>query len=149
MMNIRDMLTKLNAISEAPALNPKDIEDKVVDVAAQWQKNKIGAAAGSMVDKFDQQAANVAKMGDKELLQQPGVSPQNLAKVKAAWADYKTTRAGQEYGNLPGQKPLASIDKDMMDKMDPKMKARVQDKNAPRFLGFKIDKDQSIPDYNE
>ena len=146
---MRDILTKLAAISEAPALNPKDIENKAVDLAAQWQKNKIGASVGNMIDKFDKAADKYTGMSDQEALKQPGVTPQNLPKIKAAWANYKNTRAGQEYGNLPGQKPMASLDKDMMDKLDPKMKARVQDKNAPRFLGFKIDKDQSMPDYND
>jgi hypothetical protein len=148
-MNMRGILTKLAAISEAPALNPKDIENKTVDIAAQWQKNKIGAAAGEITDKFDKAADKYTGMSDQEALKQPGVTPENLPQIRAAWADYKKTRAGQAYGNLPGQKPLASLDKDMMNKMDPKMKARVQDKNAPRFLGFKIDKDQSMPDYND
>ncbi len=149
-MNIRDILNKLDTISEAPAVDIKDIENKAVDLAAQWQKNKIGASVGNMIDKFDNVASKYTNMSDEEALKQPGVTPQNLPKIKAAWANYKNTRAGQEYGNLPGQKPMASLDKDMMDKLDPEIRARVQDKNAPRFLGMKIDKDQSMPDdYNE
>jgi len=40
-MNMRDILTKLAAISEAPALNPKDIENKTVDIAAHGKKIKL------------------------------------------------------------------------------------------------------------
>ena len=147
-MNIRDILNKLDTISEAPAVDIKDIENKAVDLAAQWQKNRIGAGADNIINKFDNAAAKYNNMSDKEALKQQGVTPQNLSKVKAAWANYKNTRAGQAYGNLPGQKPMASLDKDMMNKMDPKIRAKVQDKNAPRFLGMKIDKDQSTPDFD-